>query len=1551
MKLRVTLELPQGARHDITLSCDVTATVADTARSLIRAGAGSDLQLAEIALNRLAPVTLRGRPRIEAAPVLLDPGAPIGSSGLQSGWIIDPVLEFGPHGDAERLIEAAGYVEVLSGRHAGALFSLTAGENLIGRDRGCRVHLNDSSVSRRHATIDIGAEFVIRDLGSANGVLIDGGVVPEQRVGGICTATLGEVSLRITPGPPPATLPELSHSVMHTRAPRVAPRFPSAERELPAPPAPAAPSRIPLLVMLAPMLMGGAMYAVTQSPMSLMMVAFSPLVMIGSWLDARTGGARKLKRELRRFEERMRVERAELLELREREIEVRAAETPTLPEITAAITGRGSLLWARRPEHRSFLEVRFGDGTLPSRTEVSLPPRGETEREQWEVLRGIEREFREVAPVPVLERLDRCGSIGVAGDSLWADGLARSLVLQLVGLHSPAELALACFAGPGHVEEWSWLKWLPHVDAVTSPLPVGQLVDDTASSTRLLIALEGVVDARRACSGVRSTVRSHLDMDTRNDDEQGEAVGRLPVTPAVLVLVLEDGLVDRSRLIAIAEAGPDVGIHLIWVARDGGRLPAACRTFVELGRAEGRVGFVRTGTTVPLQRLEFVETPRALELARRLAPVEDTSARVLDESDLPRSVHLRDLHAADLLGGAQPIVQAWAHSGTLTSQWRPGVEREQIALAAVVGQGPEGPAAIDLRTHGPHALVGGTTGAGKSEFLQTWIMSMAARVSPDRLTFLLVDYKGGAAFAECVDLPHTVGLVTDLSPHLVRRALTSLRAELHYREELLAAHGAKDLITMERRSDPAAPPVLVIVIDEFAALAGEVHEFVDGVIDVAQRGRSLGLHLIMATQRPAGVIKDNLRANTNLRVALRMADEADSSDVIGVADAAFFDAETPGRGAIKVGPGRISHFQTGYLGGRASAVGLESRVEVRSLGFTEGAPWDIPPESRPPRGERARPQRDIERLRDAIIEAARTAGLATPRRPWLDALPEILDLQALTDAAELSEASSAAADPDGSAMIGLRDDPAAQTQRPVRIDLEEAGSISFVGAGGTGKTSALIALAASLSARAQQQPVHLYVIDAAGGALDVLTPLPTVGAVAPLSDIELVERVLRRMLELITERGPRYAATRAGGLAAYRRTPGGEQEPRVVLMIDGFSAFRQATETLGGPGSPFQMLSEIMMTGRSVGVHVILTADRPAVIPAVMASHLQQQYVLRLASPHDYGHLGVRADALEEAPPGRALLAGEPDEIQFALLGGRQELAGQAQELERLAVVLREKDVQQAVAVRNAPEKLPLGELPRESGGRPVYGIDTRTFFPITMQTSGLGVVSGPAGSGQSTAIRSCVDAVRRWAAGHGESVEAVLLTLTGEGLKSSDGWDRIAHGDEEVRDLAQDLVVALGGRPVTPAGGLLGGVIGGPIGGRSGEPAAGAVDGTMEKPEPMIFPRRGARGVIVVERPADAEGTSALPALVALAKVARRADVLVLFEFEQGTAGGVWDLFNALRQPRWGLALQPDDGESQTPFRESFGRVKRADFPPGRGFAVEGGRVTPVHVALPERL
>jgi len=1555
MKLRLTLSGGEQAAEDITLSCDVTRTVAETARALISSGATRDAQLEQLAATRLAPVTLIGRPDESSAPVLLDPALPIGASGLQSGWIIEPVAEFGPAREAARVAQVAGYVEVLSGVHAGVVYSLIHGTNTIGRDRGSRIYLSDRSVSRRHAVLEVGSEIELRDLGSANGVRRDGAQVAMLTVTAPVEVQLGDVQLRITPESSVVTAPpQLTHQVRHTRSPRISPTFPRSERELPAPPAPIQPSRIPMLAMLAPVMLGGVMFLITTSPMSLMMMAFTPLMMIGSWVDGRTSGRRRLRKELQQFQETLACERAELLRLREQEIETRAAETPAFSEIANAITGRAGLLWTRRPEHRSFLEIRFGEGVLPSRTQVKLPPRGDAAAQHWSALNQIADEFREVAPVPVLERLDRCGSVGIAGEPFWAEGMARSVILQLIGLHSPAELSLAGFVGPHSAEDWEWLKWLPHVDAVTSPIPGWPLAEDEVNSTRLLTALEGILELRRQTTSGRTTVRSHLDLETRNDEGQGEAVDSLPITPTVVVLVLEGYQADTSRLISLAEDGPDFGIHLIWVANAADALPAACRTFAEVGNRAGSVSFVRSGSRVQLQRLEHVDDRTALHLARRIAPVEDTGARVLDESDLPKSVNLRELQSVDLLGGAKAIAQAWARSGSLTSQWVPGAERDPIGLSAVIGQGADGPALVDLRLHGPHALVGGTTGSGKSEFLQSWIMSLAAGVSPDRLTFLLVDYKGGAAFAECVDLPHTVGLVTDLSPHLVRRALTSLRAELRYREELLAEHGAKDLITMERRSDPMAPPTLVIVIDEFAALATEVPEFVDGVIDVAQRGRSLGLHLIMATQRPAGVIKDNLRANTNLRVALRMADEADSNDVIGVKDAAFFDPATPGRGAIKVGAGRIAHFQTGYLGARASQEREAGGIEVRSLGLMEGRSWDIPTEALPEHTETRAAPRDIEVLRDGVVAAAKLAGLATPRRPWLDELPQALALRSLRRAAQppRPEASDRA-------LFGLRDEPEAQRQVPVAIDFEESGNVALLGASGTGKTSALLTLAASLSLDATRAPVEIFAIDAAGGALDAIDTLPTVGAVAPLSDLELCDRVLRHVQELIAERGPRYAAARAGSLSAYRRMPGHESEARIVLLVDGFAAFRQATEMLGGQQSPFQLLNEIMMGGRAVGVHVVLTSDRASAIPASMSANVQQQFVLRLASPHDYGHLGVKSDALEDAPPGRAIIAGESDEVQIALLsdvakgtggpGASTDLAAQAGALTELAADLRHLGVPQAHELRNAPERIDLLELPPSRDDKAVFGIDTRRLEPVTMPASGLAVVAGPAASGLSSAALTLVAAQKRLAEEQHASIETVLLTLVPAGLRSRTQWDRVGFGAEQVAELAWNLVEALGGkRSTSRAFGMP--LIGGPIGGAS-IGTGGATTVPPEEPtepaEPFTFPQHGARGVIVIERPADAEDTEALPALIALAKAARRARVLVIFEFEQGTGTAIWDLFTVLKQPRWGLVLQPDEAESQSPFRESFGRVKRADFPPGRGFAVEGGRVTPMQVAL----
>ncbi|MBA2696004.1 MAG: FHA domain-containing protein, partial [Actinobacteria bacterium] len=252
---------------------------------------------------------------------------------------------------------------------------------------------------------------------------------------------------------------------------------------------------------------------------------------------------------------------------------------------------------------------------------------------------------------------------------------------------------------------------------------------------------------------------------------------------------------------------------------------------------------------------------------------------------VPRSVPLAAIHpGAD---DVTAVLRRWEH--------RPSSTRCRLGLGAA------GPVEIDLAVDGPHALVAGTTGAGKSELLRTMVTALALGNRPDQLVFVLVDYKGGSAFTECAQLPHCVGLVTDLDPHLADRALTSLRAELKRRERLLADVGARDLSAYQAKEGMPALPRLVLVIDEYRALAEELPAFVDGLVRIAALGRSLGLHLVLATQRPTGIVSADVRANMNLRIALRLRDTADSYDVLESPEAAALPEGVPGRALLRTG--------------------------------------------------------------------------------------------------------------------------------------------------------------------------------------------------------------------------------------------------------------------------------------------------------------------------------------------------------------------------------------------------------------------------------------------------------------------------------------------------------------------------------------------------------------------------------------------------------------------------------------------------------------------------
>ncbi|HHX86439.1 MAG TPA: FHA domain-containing protein, partial [Actinomycetales bacterium] len=979
MHLRLSYVRPEGRTTNLGITVDATALVGDLARALYRQDPAHDGAEAPGGLTLSVE-----RRTAQGTTAVLDPDRNLIEAGLRSGSLVRLSRERPADSVGKDRGPAVAQLRVLSGPDKGREFALPAGVSHIGRLPSCDVHLTDPLVSKRHARVVVGESIGIVDQGSANGIICGGVRVDKTIVGPSDVLRLGDTLVSIAATRQAGTVEPTSPNIEFNRSPRVEPRFEPETFRTPTAPSRPNPMRFPVVAMIAPLVMGIVLFAVTRSAMSIVFVVLSPLLMMGMYLDQRRSTALQLKQQKTDFDTTLRVVADELTEARERERGVRLARHPSLVDMRRAVHLLGPLLWCRRPEAPGFLTVRLGVGAARSLCGVDHPDFDATALPAYLArAREFARTFEYIDGVPIVGDLRSAGALGAAGPRGVVDGVARGLLFQLVTQHSPAELVVAVFASPASRSTWEWVEWLPHAGSPHSPLPGEHLADNPGSGGLLLGAIEDLISARLGGGlGLRGSARGDVDVEKGIPAPEDHPV---PPLPALVVMVDDDAPVDRARLIRLAETGPDVGVHVVWSATQVESLPSVCRTYVELHADvdSAITGVVRHGLVSSPVSCETLDAAEAADAALLLAPVVDSGVSAEDDTDVPPSVSTLDLVGHRFGRDPDAVVERWREDGSLGSASGGGDDegnarrrrRRAGDLRAIVGSTGVAPMSLDLRSDGPHALVGGTTGSGKSEFLQSWVLGMATAHSPSRVTFLFVDYKGGAAFADCVDLPHCVGQVTDLSQHLVRRALTSLRAEIRHREHLLNAKKAKDLVTLEKTGDPDCPPSLVIIVDEFAALVQEIPEFVDGVVDVAQRGRSLGIHLVLATQRPAGVIKDNLRANTNLRIALRMADADDSTDVLGVPDAADFPPNIPGRAAAKTGPGRLTTFQAAYSGGRTSETPTAPPIEVSELRFGSPVAWEPPVDDGGAAGDEG--PLDISRIVETVGRAARVAGLPT----------------------------------------------------------------------------------------------------------------------------------------------------------------------------------------------------------------------------------------------------------------------------------------------------------------------------------------------------------------------------------------------------------------------------------------------------------------------------------------------------------------------------------------------------------------------------------------------
>jgi S-DNA-T family DNA segregation ATPase FtsK/SpoIIIE len=929
-----------------------------------------------------------------------------------------------------------------------------------------------------------------------------------------------------------------------------------------------------------------------------------------------------------------------------------------------------------------------------------------------------------VTDVPVTLDLAALGVVGLVGSTADTTALASSLVVQAACLHSPADLAIVAATAPRR-HPAGWLAWLPHTRSGGSPLPGPHLATTGTGAGALLAALVAECD-RRLGPGTPRQVP--LPPNPSAPAPAGTAPPSRPpgspgprADPRLLVLLDRALDPDPALVSRLLDTGPAAGLSVLWLSDEVATVPRQARTVVECrSPLSGRPSrIVATDPDVADRDIDLdrLGPEPAAATARALAPLHDATS----------------VDAADPLPEIEPLFATLGvgsiDADTVAERW--AVEPGR-SLRGTIGRAESGPLVLDLVEHGPHALVGGTSGSGKSELLMSLVAGLVADNPPTRVTFLFIDYKGGASSDPFRRIPHAVGHVTNLDRLASLRALTSLRAELDRRMNLLQGR-AKDLAELRERSPEDAPPSLVIVVDEFATLVREIPDFVTGIVDVAQRGRSLGIHLILATQRPSGSVNDNITANTNLRIALRMLDGSESRAVIGSPEAAAIPTSLRGRAYARLGAGEPVAFQSAWSGAPLPAeAGPRPVVATRfGMGTPAEGPEPGPGPCRPAPIERTQ----IDALLDAVVCAAARSGLGPGRPPWLDPLPAVIPL------AEVRSGLVPAPGPGLRIAIGMVDDPEAQAQYPAVVDLDRSGGLLVAGTGGSGKSTLLVTAAVSAALDDADRGgggLTVFAIDAAARALVGLRHLPQCAAVATVDDLE----ALTRVIDVLDRELDRRRAARA---EAVIRPAAGEEAPPILLLIDGLEAVLQVMEQ--GPAAvtlaPHQIrLTRLLTDGRQVGIHPVVATTRWPAVPAAVGSAIAGRLTLRQADAQGYAEAGIPASRAAELDlrPGQGFLGGARL-VQIACLdeGGG---AGEAREAgptgEPLAALARSLGgrVDPRLATAPLPRQVPLLPSDPDRPLRPVVGLADLTGEPyaLDLTNADLSVLGDPR-SGRSTAL------------------------------------------------------------------------------------------------------------------------------------------------------------------------------------------------------------------------
>ncbi|MFJ8064666.1 type VII secretion protein EssC [Psychrobacillus sp. NPDC096426] len=966
--------------------------------------------------------------------------------------------------------------------------------------------------------------------------------------------------------------------------------------------------------------------------------------------------------------------RQELYELSEKQKRVLAYHFPPFEEMKQMTKALSRRIWERTLESHDFLEFRLGTGTIPASYEVKLSSGDLANREIDDLLEQAQRMeavYKEIPKAPITTNLSE-GILGLIGKESIMKRELHQLIGQLAFSHSYHDTRFIYVFNHEEYERFEWMKWLPHFKL--PHMHARGLIHNEETRDQLLSSLYELIRERDA----------------------DEMKGKVKFAPHLIFIISDYSLLAEHVILEYLESKntKELGISVIFAESAQERMTENVHTLVRyVNEQEGEI-LIEAGKAVEIPfRLDAYDQSTNERFARMLRTL---NHQIGIKNSIPDSVSFLEMFGVRDVADV-PISHNWTMNESAKS------------LAVPIGfKGKDELVRLNLheKAHGPHGLLAGTTGSGKSEFLQTYILSLAVQFHPHEVAFLLIDYKGGGMAQPFKQIPHLLGTITNIegSKNFSMRALASINSELKRRQRLFDTYTVThidDYTTLYKAGKAVEPlPHLFLISDEFAELKSEEPEFIRELVSTARIGRSLGVHLILATQKPGGIIDDQIWSNARFRVALKVQDASDSKEILKNSDAASITVT--GRGYLQVGNNEVYElFQSAWSGAAYMEEVLEGEDDVAivtDLGL-------YPLSGIATNGKKKSSGiTEIEAVTAKIAETTKSLNIRKLASPWLPPLALRMEKQVANVPLQKG------------IPIGMIDEPEKQSQTEVNYDWTKDGNLGVFGSSGYGKSYTLLTVLLGIAEQLTPSEANFYILDYGNGSLLPLKQLPQTADYFTIDEELKREKLIKRIKEEIAKRKIAFQQREVSNIHMYNKLSA-EKLPFIYLVVDNYDIVREEMEELES------QLIQFGRDGQSLGIYLFVAATRVQSVRQSLMNNLKTKVVHYLLDATEAFTVIGRVPFNLEPFPGRAILKKEDAYFTqiFLPAKGTDDLEV-LESLKRTIRVLQDKYHKEAVPSPIAMLPLELTsihfaaylEAKQQDGVVPI-GLDEETVLPMAI--------------------------------------------------------------------------------------------------------------------------------------------------------------------------------------------------------------------------------------------